>query len=128
MAGRLSRRKIALYAVNRLTLDEAGLAAVTREVAAFLVDTKRIRELDLLVRDIEAELALRGIVVADVTSAYPLTDGIKKEIGDLVGAKDLKLRETIDGDVLGGVRVDIPGGRFDGTIRHRLAVLKAKQI
>lgn len=127
MSNRLSRRKIAAYAVNRLD-DGVEPVAVIKEIAAFLVDTRRTRELDLLIRDIESELALRGTVIADVTSAYPLADEIKKQIAELVNAKHLQLRETIDSSVLGGVRVEVPGGRFDGTIQHRLAVLKAKQI
>jgi F-type H+-transporting ATPase subunit delta len=127
MAARVSRRKIALYVVQRL-LAGAKQKAVMQEVAAFLVETRRIRELDLIVRDIEGELANNGIVVADVLSAYPLADELKKEVGKLVGAKDLQLRETVDPSVLGGMRIAVPGQRFDGTLRHRIAALKAKQI
>ena len=127
MANRLSRRKIALYVADRLS-GGAKLPAVMKEAAAFLVDTRRTRETDLLVRDIEAELAARGTVVADVTTAFGLNDEIKKQIAHMVGAKDLQLRETVDQSVLGGVQIDIPGKRFDGTLRHRLAALKAKQI
>lgn len=127
MAARVSRRKIALYVTQQL-LEGAKQKAVMREVAAFLVETRRTRELDLVIRDIEGELAAHGIVVADVLSAYPLADELKKEVARLVGAKDLQLRETIDPSVLGGMRVSVPGKRFDGTIRHKLEALKAKQI
>lgn len=127
MSARVSRRKIALYVTQQL-LEGAKQKAVMREVAAFLVETRRTRELDLVIRDIEGELAAHGIVVADVLSAYPLADELKKEVARLVGAKDLQLRETIDPSVLGGMRVSVPGKRFDGTIRHKLEALKAKQI
>jgi F-type H+-transporting ATPase subunit delta len=127
MAARLSRRKIAHYVTDKL-LSGAKLPSVMKEVAAFLVESGRTREFDLLVRDIEGELAAHGIVVADVTSAYPLADELKKQIGKMVGAKDLQLRETVDPEVLGGVRITMPGQRYDGTLRHRLAALKAKQI
>jgi F0F1-type ATP synthase delta subunit len=127
MAARLSRRKIAQYVTDKL-LSGAKIAPVMKEVAAFLVETGRTREFDLLVRDIEGELAANGIVVADVVSAYPLADELKKQIGELVGAKDLQLRSTIDPEVLGGMRISVPGQRFDGTLRHKIAALKAKQI
>jgi F-type H+-transporting ATPase subunit delta len=127
MAARLSRRKIASYVTKRLLAGEKQ-KAVMKEVAAFLVDTRRIRELDLLVRDIEGELANHGVVVADVLSAYPLADELKKEVSKLVGAKDLQLREAVDPGVLGGIRINVPGKRFDGTLRHKLTALKAKQI
>lgn len=127
MAARVSRRKIALYVTQQL-LAGAKQKAVMKEVAAFLVDTRRTRELGLVIRDIEGELAAHGIVVADVLSAYPLADELKKEVARLVDAKDLQLRETIDPSVLGGMRVSVPGKRFDSTIRHKLEALKAKQI
>lgn len=127
MAARVSRRKIALYVTQQL-LGGAKQKAVMKEVAAFLVETRRTRELDLVIRDIEGELAAHGIVVADVLSAYPLADELKKEVAKLVGAKDLQLREAIDPNVLGGMRVSVPGKRFDSTIRHKLEALKAKQI
>ncbi|HSW77557.1 MAG TPA: F0F1 ATP synthase subunit delta [Candidatus Chromulinivoraceae bacterium] len=127
MAGRLSRRKIALYAADKLHAG-AKSSDVIKEVAAYLVDTRRTRELDLLVRDIEGELAARGTVIADVTTARPLTEALKKQIGTLVQAKSLHVRETIDSSILGGMRVDIPGKRFDGTLRRKLVALKEKQL
>jgi F0F1-type ATP synthase delta subunit len=66
--------------------------------------------------------------VADVTTAHPLTADAKAAIRTLVGAKTLQLRESIDATVLGGVRIDTPGKRFDGTIQRKLMALKAKQL
>jgi F-type H+-transporting ATPase subunit delta len=127
MATRLSRRKLAAYAADKLAAG-ATPAKALEEVAAYLVDMRRTREQELLVRDIEDSLATRGIVVANVTTAYPLTATLKAEIAKLVGSKTLQFRESVDPSVLGGVRIDIPGKRFDGTIRHKLQALKAKQL
>lgn len=127
MALRLSRRKIAALAAENI-LSGASQQKVLREVAAYLLATRRTREQELLVRDIEDALATRGMVVADVTSAHPLTETIKSEISKLVSAKQLQLRERIDAEVLGGVRVDIPGKRFDGTLQRKLTALKAQQL
>ena len=127
MAVRLSRRKIASFAADQLV---AGVSAkkVLESVAAFLVDSRRTTEQELLVRDMEAELATRGVVVADITSAHPLSGEMKQQVAKLINAKQPHFRETIDPTVLGGVRVDIPGKRFDGTIRRKLTLLKAKQV
>jgi F-type H+-transporting ATPase subunit delta len=127
MAVRLSRRKIAAYIADKL-VGGTSVADAVKEVAAYLVDTRRTRELELLVRDIEDALASRGIIVADVTSAHPLGAGLKAEVAKLVGGKSLQLREAIDPAVLGGVRVNVPGKRFDGTIQRKLNALKAKQL
>lgn len=127
MAGRVSRRKLAHYVVNKL---ESGAPARTilKELAAYLTETRRNREYELIVRDIEDLLAERGTVVADVTSARPLGAIARKDIEKIIGAKDVQLRETVDPDVLGGVRIDMPGSRYDGTIRYKLNALKAKQL
>jgi F-type H+-transporting ATPase subunit delta len=127
MAIRLSRRKIAAHAADSL-LTGAPAKAVLQELAAYLVEMRRTRELDLLVRDIEDALASRGSVVADVASAHPLTETLKAEIAKLVGGKTLQLREVVDPTLLGGVRIDIPGKRFDGTIRRKITALRAQQL
>jgi len=124
MASRLSRKKIAEYAAARLAKGD-DVKAVLREVAAFLIDTRRTRELDLLVRDIEFALSGHGIVIADVTSAYPLSDELKKSIKELVGGKQLILRETVDAEVLGGIRLVTPGERLDATLKRKIQALKA---
>ncbi len=127
MAMRLSRRKIAGFVAERL-LSGTSTRVVLKEVGAYLIDTGRVREATLLVRDIEDALAELGIVVADVTSARPLDQTLRKEITSLVGGTSVELREHIDASVLGGVRVDTPGKRFDGTIQHKLTALRAKQL
>jgi len=124
---RISRRKLALRVADRL-LAGVSTKETLNELAAFLVDTRRTREQELVVRDIEAALAEKGMVVADITSAFPLDQTLRQAIGQLVGGDTLAVREAIDPSVLGGVRVDIPGKRFDGTIRRKLTALKAQQV
>jgi len=127
MANRLSRRKLSIYAAEQII---AGVAVkkVLSELGAYLIDAGRTDGQELLVRDIEVELASRGIVVADVTSARPLDKTTKEEVATLVGAKHVQFREAIDPAVIGGIRIDTPGKRFDRTIRHKLNALKAKQL
>ncbi|MDX2776087.1 F0F1 ATP synthase subunit delta [Streptomyces caniscabiei] len=127
MSSRISRRKIAAFVADKLI---AGVPAGTaiKEAAAYLIESKRTSERELLVRDIEDILAEKGIVVADVTSAYPLSDALRSEIRSLIGAKELYLRESTDAAVLGGVRIDMPGARFDGTIQRKINALRAQQL
>lgn len=120
----LSRRKIADYAADKLAAGEN----IIPDLAGMLVADGRTREVELLVRDIEAALSDRGIVVATVISAHRLGEDIKRAIAELVDCKDLKLREKIDGSVIGGLRIDLPGQRLDGTIKHKLAALRAQKI
>jgi F0F1-type ATP synthase delta subunit len=87
---RTLRRKLARYAAERLL---AGDATVIDELAALIVHERREREIDLLVQDIEAELAERGTVVATVESARALDlatkDAIKRLLSSNSGMESL---------------------------------------
>ena len=76
-------------------------------------------------RDIEFALVRKVIVVADVTSAYPLTDVLKQDIRKLLGGKQLALREIVDPSVLGGIRLSTPEQRLDATLKRKIQALKA---
>lgn len=124
MGARISRRKLAEYAADRLIKGETT-RAVMKDIAAFLIDTRRTREAELVIRDIESALAEQGVIIADVTSAFPLTDALKDDVKKLVGGKQLVLRETVDPEVLGGIRLVTPGKRLDATLRRKIQALKA---
>lgn len=123
MALRISRRKLAAYTADKLASGK-NAAIVIQELAAFLIDSRRTRELELLVRDIESALMDRGIVVADVITAYPLTDELKASIKQLAGGKTLALREAVDQTMLGGMRLTLPGKRLDATLYRKIQALK----
>ena len=69
----------------------------------------------------------KGIVEASVTSAAPLTDGqrraLTRRLGEISG-KTVTLLEHVDPAVMGGLRVDMEGRRYDNTIRHRLELMR----
>ena len=127
MALRLSRRRLARYVAEAAVDSKQDTSRAIQELAAYLHETNRTNEAGLLIRDIEAALADRGITIANVTTAHPLSASLQKSIEALVGG-DVRIRETVNPSVLGGVKVDVPGKRFDGTIRHKLDTLKAKQL
>lgn len=129
MAGaKLSRRKIAAYFADELIAGHS----VMQSLAAYLVETKRVREVTLIVRDIEAALAERGVLVADIASARELASDTQKELTNYLkqrtGATGVTLRPHIDPHLLGGVRIDTPGDRLDKTLRHKLNQLTASKI
>lgn len=125
---KLSRRKIAAYFADELTKGRD----VTKPLAAYLIEAKRIREADLVVRDIEAALADRGILLADVASSRELAAETKQAVTAFLkqttGAKDVHIRSHVDPYLLGGVRIDTPGNRLDKTLRARLNQLTASKI
>ncbi len=79
----VSRRKLAKYAAEQIL---AGNDAVLEEIAGFLIYEKHEREVELLARDIEVELAERGTIVATVESARALDEETKGAIKKLLAS------------------------------------------
>lgn len=127
MAVRLSRRKITGYVASQL-VDGCDKDYLIKQLASFLVNSKRVKETELVIRDIELELSKRGIVLANITSAFELSESTKSAISELVtnttGANNIQLCQYVDSDVIGGIKLDIPGMQFDGTIARKLITLK----
>lgn len=129
MAQRVARRKIAAYYAEQLI---AGKKDIAKQLAAYLVETHRVRELDLIVRDIESALAERGVLVADITSSRPLSETSAKEIRayltSTTKADTIQLRTRVNPELLGGVQIATPGHELDATLRYKLNQLKASKI
>lgn len=125
---RLSRRKVAALLADELIAGKN----VTKKLAAYLIETKKTRELSLYMRDIESALNERGILLADVASSHILTSDTENTIIHFLkkttGAKDVHLRPKVDPSLLGGVRIETPDQRLDNTLRHRLNQLTASKI
>lgn len=128
MASRLSRRKIASYYADQLL---AGHTEVARQLAAYLVDSRRTRELELIVRDIEDALAARGVMIAEVSSAHELEPATKTAITQFITATSdsqaVHLRSNVDPSLLGGVKINLPGQELDATLRRKLTLLKSNK-
>jgi F-type H+-transporting ATPase subunit delta len=125
---KVSRRKIAAVFADELLAGRD----ITDQVAAYLVENRRVREADTIIRDVEAALADRGIMVADVTSAYELSEDSRRAIERFLqaetAASDVYLRTSIDTHIMGGVRIETPDERLDDTLRTRINQLKTSKI
>ncbi len=70
-----------------------------------------------------------GIADALVTTAVALSDQqlnqLKEKLEKISGKKVL-LKQKTDPDILGGVRVDLEGQLFDGSVKGRLSELRKK--
>lgn len=127
MPARTSRRKLARYVAERLMDNDV---TVVDEVAALLSHEKRQREVDLLVRDIQTELAERGLTVATVESARALTDEARSAIMTLLKKPQtvVQLSEVVRPELIGGFKLRTPTATLDATIAKKLNDLRAKKI
>ncbi len=129
MAQRLSRRKLADYYADELL---AGNKHIAEQLAAHLIETGRLRELELVTRDIEAALARRGVVLAEVSSAHELTEASRTAVTTYLrqatGASSVQLKESVESRLLGGMRITVPGGEMDASLQRKIMKLRAAKV
>jgi F0F1-type ATP synthase delta subunit len=128
MARKLSRRSLALYVADNLASTRRG--DIIQQLAAYLVENRRTKELELIMRDVAFYLAQRGTVNATVITASELTAetqrAVEAFIAQQTGASQVSINSEIDPSVLGGLRISLPGQDFDQTIARQLTVLKTR--
>lgn len=130
MSQKITRRRIARYVASQLHAGE-NPAQLAKRTAAYLADTKQTGQMELLIRDVEAELANQyDIVTARVTSAHELSpatrDAITKFVAAAEGARSVVIAdEATDPDLIGGVVISTPSSHFDSSIRTKLRQLTA---
>jgi F0F1-type ATP synthase delta subunit len=129
MSARTSRRILSRHVSNRLLKGDTEVIA---QLAAYLLETKRTSEVDLIVRDVEDALVASGVVIADVTVAHDLDASLKSMIesyvSDMADVRKVYIRTKVDSSVLGGARIRVPGSEFDGTLRRRITKLQAMKV
>jgi len=130
MASRLSRRRLATYIADGFVNGTPSKATLIEQLAGYLVESRRTKELGLIVRDIEYQLAEKGHLSATVTSAFDLgaqtLKTIEAYVKDTTSAEHISLTTLVDPDVLGGIKISLPGRENDQTIAHQLTVLKTR--
>lgn len=113
----------------RAVLDklEAGESSkkVTISLAAYLIEERQVGMLQSIIRELQRlQLQARGICYVHVTSAYPLAAAQRQQIQALFKrqshAQKVVIEETIDKDVIGGVRCETADQLLDLTVRRQL--------
>lgn len=126
---KLSRRQISAYVAQQL-ISGAPTKALVQQLAAYLIDARRTKELGLIIRDVQYNLAKQGYVAGSVTTANELDAATKKAIEayakQKTGAKHIHLDTSVDPSVLGGMRLSLPGSELDTTIARQLTALKTQ--
>lgn len=112
---------------RRCAVDESFGVQVHPYLTGFmklLVDRGEIRQFPGCVRAFrERYNEDNGILEVTVTTAVALTDGAREKLVTKLSqmfAKKIKLTPRVDPAVLGGMRLECAGKRYDGTVRDRL--------
>lgn len=125
------RHKIAVYLAERTLAPSVDVRKLSREVAAYLLETGRTGELGSLLRDIQDLRADKGVVEVKAVTAHPLSDAartdIQKQVKQLYpDAKRVIVSEAIDPDLIGGVRLELAHQQLDLSIRGKLNRFKQR--
>lgn len=114
--------------VRDLFGDVASPEAVA--IASLAIERGAVQSLGLVLEKYgEIAEAERGVVVAEVTTAVPLTDALRAMITEKLTAslgQPVALRERVDASILGGVRVNVAGRVLDGTLASQLDAMRIK--
>ncbi len=101
-----------------------GLSDLTTNFLGVLASNRRLAALGDMIRAFQTiAAAQRGEVSAQVTSAHALSDDQLAVLKDKLTAREgrtVKLKSSVDPDLLGGLVVTIGSQRIDGSIRTRL--------
>ena len=101
-----------------------NLSSLTRNFLGVLAGNRRLFALPEIVRAFATiAAAQRGEVTAEVTSAHALDDDQIAQLAAKLKAregKEVKIKTSVDPEILGGLVVKIGSRQIDGSIRTRL--------
>ncbi|MDB5379673.1 MAG: synthase subunit delta [Rubritepida sp.] len=105
-------------------LQSAGIGDEVRKLVGVLIANRRLNALPSVTAAFGAKLAeRRGQQVAHVTTAFPLTDTQRAQIVARLtesGISGVKLTETLDPTILGGLIVRIGSRLYDDSLKSKL--------
>jgi ATP synthase F1 delta subunit len=125
---KISRRSLARYAADQLLAGKSA-KLVAEALAAAVIENGQAGNTDYLLSDINAELEnRRALTVGNVSSARPLTDDLRQQLSaqlkKATGAEAVLLNESVEPELIGGLRVETAGQVWDTSLRRKLQQLK----
>ncbi|MCK9581878.1 MAG: ATP synthase F1 subunit delta [Methanoregula sp.] len=113
--------------------EDGALKVVIKNFVQLLAARNNLGKADEIVREFgKIWNRERGIVEGELVSAHKLNDEIVAllhgSIAPLLGAKELKLENKIDKDIMGGFVVHMEDVVIDGSLKRQLQTLKSKLV
>jgi F-type H+-transporting ATPase subunit delta len=112
----------------RAVLSSEGFGKIVQDFAGVVVANRRQAQLRGIVRNFAALVAeKRGVVVAFVQSAHPLSDVQEQQIRARLieaGFGNVDIQKSVDPSLLGGLIVRIGARLYDSSLKSRLQRLQ----
>ena len=113
---------------TRAVLEAEGFGKLVQDLVGVVVANRRQRALRGIVRAFAALVAeKRGVVVAHVQSAHPLTDVQEQQLRARLieaGYGNVDIQKSVDPALLGGLVVRVGARLFDSSLKSRLQRLQ----
>ncbi|MCQ8241827.1 F0F1 ATP synthase subunit delta [Acetobacteraceae bacterium KSS12] len=127
MRSLLSSRTVDVADARRAIADvmeSQGFDEILRNFAGVVANNRRLSSLRSILSSFAALVAARrGVVVAEVVSAHPLTDVQRTQLRARLteaGYSKVNIQERVDGTLLGGLVVRIGARLYDASVKNRL--------
>ncbi len=112
----------------RAVLVEQGFGKIVQDFVGVVISNRRQNALRVIVRAFAALVAeKRGVIVAHVQSAHPLTDVQEQQLRARLieaGFGNVDIHKQVDPALLGGLVVRIGARLFDSSLKSRLQRLQ----
>lgn len=123
----LSRRLLAKHIAGKLAAGGSH-ADIMQQLAAYIVDHRLENDSERIINDIRLQLAELGTTSAEIITARPLTDDLRKQLETYVlamtNASSVSLLERVDPTIKGGVIIETPDKRYDASVATKLKQLR----
>ena len=109
------------------TIFDGKLQPLTLNYLHLLVDKNRFAGLDSLEKFVGLYREYKGIVCATAVTAVPMSEELTNRLRDKLAAvtgKQVELTCEVDPALISGIRLQMNGEQFDGSVRRRLEDLK----
>ncbi|MCR9086032.1 MAG: F0F1 ATP synthase subunit delta [Rhodobacteraceae bacterium] len=114
-------------AITRVA-EQAGLSKTMTNTLGLMASNRRLFVLPQLIKALRDRVAdYKGEVIAEVTSATPLTEAQTTSLSDTLRAKigkTVTLKTTVDANLIGGLIVKVGSRMIDTSISSKLANLQ----
>lgn len=122
-------RHVLAQAIAERTLTVRDTKLLAREIAAYLLAERRVRDLEPIIRDVMQYRAQKGMLEAEIVHAHDVNDAVVKDVRQLLRhayptAESVHVNTRRDESVVGGLRIDMPNEQLDLSLADKLATFK----
>lgn len=125
---RTSLSQLAKVLADR-TMSVSSSKQLASEIASYLVQEKRVNELESILREVRVYRDEQGVLDVRVVSAHELAAADVSEVESLIrrefpDVKRVTIDQEIDVNLVGGIKIQTARKQLDMTIRNKIDTFK----